>query len=791
MLLANSAWLLASAGHNVLMVDWDLEAPGLHRYFAPFLTDPELTASNGLIDLVLAYSSEALEPLSASNPRPNEWYRERADVLDYAVSINWKFTNEGTLSLMPSGRQGTSYSVRVNSFNWQNFYERLGGHSFFEALRAAMRRDFDFVLIDSRTGVSDTAGICTVQFPDSLVVCFTLNNQSIEGATAVVRSVLQQKNQESFKVFPIPTRIDNNESDKLLERWKLAKERFGDLVPSNRRSTYWDDLSVLYVPKYAYEEVLAVFANRPDDPANLNLLAHSRRLVGAVFDVTLTPENVSDEVRGNVLDHFSGRSVGTSPAQAQRLAEEIRKKAEADKATAIDQVRSEEKQEAAITLEAMVRKKRKQWALTSAILLALVIAAILANRFYGQRQASMAQQAIVAGDDAAVQKDWLKAVGSYSAAIDHSPQDASVYAKRAAVLAQLSRWDEALTDWNRAVALLPHDSKLILGRAQARILTGQSDGAIQDLNAVLDREPANLDALALLALAQEDAGQIKNAIATYSKLIEKSLGRPEILIQRATLYLQVGDRELAIKDFERVSEESPNSTSAAFAQAQIKVLGVRPTTSSEEKTRAETRRAEEARRAAEETRRAAAEQARKAAAEARVRPEQGSRVAEEEARIRAEQARRAAEEATVRAEQARKAAEEVRIRAEQSRRLESDVGGRVAGQVHIQFTDAADEPIAELLRSALQNEGLRVPKIQLAKEPKAGEIRYYQAEDLENAARAKRIVELELAKRRYLVPLELKLIEAKQGNAIGGLIEVWLPQLSSETVKDLRRRLLR
>jgi len=43
MLLANVAWQLAASGRRVLLVDWDLEAPGLHRYFKPFLgDDPEL-----------------------------------------------------------------------------------------------------------------------------------------------------------------------------------------------------------------------------------------------------------------------------------------------------------------------------------------------------------------------------------------------------------------------------------------------------------------------------------------------------------------------------------------------------------------------------------------------------------------------------------------------------------------------------------------------------------------------------------------------------------------------------
>ena len=42
MALANIAWLLAACGARALVVDWDLEAPGLHRYFRPFLLDPDL-----------------------------------------------------------------------------------------------------------------------------------------------------------------------------------------------------------------------------------------------------------------------------------------------------------------------------------------------------------------------------------------------------------------------------------------------------------------------------------------------------------------------------------------------------------------------------------------------------------------------------------------------------------------------------------------------------------------------------------------------------------------------------
>ena len=56
MALANVAWILAAYGKRVLVVDWDLEAPGLHRYLHPFLEDKELKLSDGVIDMVMKYA---------------------------------------------------------------------------------------------------------------------------------------------------------------------------------------------------------------------------------------------------------------------------------------------------------------------------------------------------------------------------------------------------------------------------------------------------------------------------------------------------------------------------------------------------------------------------------------------------------------------------------------------------------------------------------------------------------------------------------------------------------------
>ena len=56
MALANVAWILAANGHKVLAVDWDLESPGLYKYFRPFLDRAAITATPGIIELISDYA---------------------------------------------------------------------------------------------------------------------------------------------------------------------------------------------------------------------------------------------------------------------------------------------------------------------------------------------------------------------------------------------------------------------------------------------------------------------------------------------------------------------------------------------------------------------------------------------------------------------------------------------------------------------------------------------------------------------------------------------------------------
>ncbi|MET7696620.1 FxSxx-COOH system tetratricopeptide repeat protein [Streptomyces sp. NPDC005485] len=315
MALANTAWILAANGKRVLAVDWDLEAPGLHRFFHPFLDPSALAATTGVIDIINEYAWAA----TAGTQRSGPWHLDFADVEQHAISLTperlgLRFNEGGSLDFLSAGRQDRSYSATVSSFEWDNFYERLGGGLFLDALRDSMKASYDYVLIDSRTGLSDNADICTIQMPDVLVDCFTLSDQSLDGAAAVARSVQDGYRKRRIRVLPVPMRIDEGEKEKVDAGRALARLKF-DGLPKNpdegelsaeELSTYWGNVEIPYRPYYAYEETLATVGDE-SGIAN-SLLAAFERLTTVISDGEITSlPTVPEPVRLRCRDAFLRR----------------------------------------------------------------------------------------------------------------------------------------------------------------------------------------------------------------------------------------------------------------------------------------------------------------------------------------------------------------------------------------------------------------------------------------------------------------------------------------------------
>ncbi|MFI9583249.1 FxSxx-COOH system tetratricopeptide repeat protein [Streptomyces sp. NPDC052236] len=293
MALANVAWILAANGCRVLAVDWDLEAPGLHRFFHPFLDLSVLEATPGLINLITEYQEEVRRPAE----REPDWHRDYARVRPHATSIDWAFPRSGSLDFLSAGRRNRDYSSTVGRMDWDDFYERFGGGQFFDAMRADMRRHYDYTLIDSRTGLSDIADICTVQMPQVLVVCFTLSDQSIDGASSVARDISDRYDDKRIRILPVPMRIDDGEKEKADAGRALARESFSGLpagLSGDELANYWGSVEIPYRPFYAYEEILATFGDAPN--VSSSMLTACERLTSVLTDGRISTLPPIDEV---------------------------------------------------------------------------------------------------------------------------------------------------------------------------------------------------------------------------------------------------------------------------------------------------------------------------------------------------------------------------------------------------------------------------------------------------------------------------------------------------------------
>ncbi|MFY8201316.1 MAG: MinD/ParA family ATP-binding protein, partial [Pirellula staleyi] len=174
--LVNVATELAKSGRRVLIVDFDLEAPGIDT-FNELRAKPDQL---GMVDFVSRYIQTGTPPAV------------RDFIYEAPISNSAKVS--GKLWVMPSGKRGPEYGAKLAKINWQTLYDEQEGFLLFEDLRSQCEEQInpDYVLIDSRTGFTEVGGICTRQLPDLVVILFIPNEQNLLGLLPVVAAIREQ-----------------------------------------------------------------------------------------------------------------------------------------------------------------------------------------------------------------------------------------------------------------------------------------------------------------------------------------------------------------------------------------------------------------------------------------------------------------------------------------------------------------------------------------------------------------------------------------------------------------------
>lgn len=261
MTLANVAAWLSRWGQRVLIVDWDLEAPGIEKYFKPWLRgSTDRTA--GIVDIVGAFKS--------------------GDELSWNTCLLHADPPKAKqIDIISAGRDDAEYVTRLRALNWEQLFSTKSLGKYLEKLRSEWATEYDVVLIDSRTGVTDVGGICTIHLPDVVVAMFTANEQSLGGVTNVLKSARAGHgklpvDRLRLLVVPVPSRDESNSEYKLAEEWRAKfasafSEFFEDWVPKDESPA--GVLNYLKIPYFAYwsfgERVPVLEQEDPENPKTL------------------------------------------------------------------------------------------------------------------------------------------------------------------------------------------------------------------------------------------------------------------------------------------------------------------------------------------------------------------------------------------------------------------------------------------------------------------------------------------------------------------------------------------
>lgn len=177
---ANFAVYLAKLGLKTVVVDFDLEAPGIDAKF-PLLKVP--TDQKGVLDYILDYQLNNEDPGS---------------IKQICLQVPIESSESTTpLWLIPAGQYlSEEYSRKLSQLDWNFiFSEERDGVAFFQQFLAHIKQELqaDFVIIDSRTGITEIAGLCTQQLADEVVMLSSLSSESIRVSKHIKQLIQQSK----------------------------------------------------------------------------------------------------------------------------------------------------------------------------------------------------------------------------------------------------------------------------------------------------------------------------------------------------------------------------------------------------------------------------------------------------------------------------------------------------------------------------------------------------------------------------------------------------------------------
>lgn len=223
MAITNIASKLVEFGKSVFIIDFDLEAPGVPFKLKNYLNVSEI--QHGIVDYIYNFSEKG----------------HIDDITKYTITLPQNNPDDAAMWLLPAGNSDMdAYWNKLSRINWHDMFYREGGKGlrFFLDLKQKIKKQFnpDYLLIDSRTGITELSGISIKILADEVVLLLANNEENQAGTEKVLRFLMSKNDiKRSPKIHLVLTRIENPENDraKFNKEYKLLdslKKRYSSII---------------------------------------------------------------------------------------------------------------------------------------------------------------------------------------------------------------------------------------------------------------------------------------------------------------------------------------------------------------------------------------------------------------------------------------------------------------------------------------------------------------------------------------------------------------------------------
>ena len=201
-----TALLLARQGKKVLLIDFDLEAPGLASIFANQEDNAErLLAVKGFVDFLIDFEANRKEI-------------KKLSIDDYYFVKNEQIlvgSNGGELIIVPAiatdSKSAESYIDKLSKANIKfGFGKDYIPDIFLKTLEDKVKPDF--ILIDTRTGINDVGGLVFNRYAQNIFLIFFGSQQNMFGLESILPE-LKQLNQKDVNFYLVNSPVPQNSTD--------------------------------------------------------------------------------------------------------------------------------------------------------------------------------------------------------------------------------------------------------------------------------------------------------------------------------------------------------------------------------------------------------------------------------------------------------------------------------------------------------------------------------------------------------------------------------------------------